>query len=127
MTVGAPEERYLSLYLDEASKRLRSMEESVAVLTRGPNPPALDTLHRCAHSMKGMSAMMGFTVLASIARRIEETLGAVRLGGPAAPPYDVASLQRRVIVLRRGVTGVARRAALRPPGRDDLSRPLPAS
>ncbi len=59
MLCGGPEQ-YLPTYLAEASKRLGMMEESVAALIDAPGAPVIDRLLLCAHTMKGMSAMMGY-------------------------------------------------------------------
>ncbi len=124
MAAFMPEERHVSLYVEEASKRLRTMEESLAALAHGPSPPAIETLRHCAHTLKGMSAMMGYSTLASMARTLQDNLAPVTPGA-AAPRCDLESLQGLIGGLRQGVDEISRRGAPHPPESNAPSRPRP--
>ncbi len=127
MRAFVPEERHVSLYLQEASKRLRTMEEALAALAHGPNPSAIDTLRHCAHTLKGMSAMMGYSTLASMARTIQDSLPPAKPEGPAAPRCDLENLQRLIGVFRTGLDEISRRKACPAPDGNGPSHPLPDS
>lgn len=111
MTDYLTEEKFITMYLGEASERLRTMEQSVDELTRSRSAAAVDALLRCAHSMKGMSAMMGYTELASVASDIERYLGQVSAGERPAIRDDVESVRARLAFLRTAIAEIAQRGA----------------
>ncbi|HWH14598.1 MAG TPA: Hpt domain-containing protein, partial [Miltoncostaeaceae bacterium] len=78
-------QEYLGLFLDESRENLQSLNASILDLERRPDDPseALNTIFRVAHSLKGMSATMGFDRMAGLTHRMEEVLSALRDG--AAP------------------------------------------
>ncbi|MCA9851508.1 MAG: Hpt domain-containing protein, partial [Dehalococcoidia bacterium] len=78
-------QEYLGLFLDESRENLQALNASILDLEREPDNPgeALNTIFRAAHSLKGMSATMGFEEMAKLTHRMEEVLSALRDG--AAP------------------------------------------
>lgn len=78
-------QEYLGLFLDESRENLQSLNASILELERAPEDPseALNTIFRVAHSLKGMSATMGFDRMAGLTHRMEEVLSKLRDG--AAP------------------------------------------
>lgn len=75
-------QEYLGLFLDESRENLQSLNASLLELERAPDDPAdaLNTIFRVAHSLKGMSATMGFDRMAGLTHRMEEVLSALRDG-----------------------------------------------
>ncbi len=78
-------QEYLGLFLDESRENLQALNASILDLERAPDDPgeALNTIFRVAHSLKGMSATMGFERMAGLTHRMEEVLSKLRDG--AAP------------------------------------------
>lgn len=76
-------QEYLGLFLDESRENLQSLNASILDLERDPEDPAeaLNTIFRVAHSLKGMSATMGFDRMAGLTHRMEEVLSSLRDGG----------------------------------------------
>lgn len=75
-------QEYLGLFLDESRENLQSLNASLLDLERAPEDPseALNTIFRVAHSLKGMSATMGFDRMAGLTHRMEEVLSSLRDG-----------------------------------------------
>lgn len=75
-------QEYLGLFLDESRENLQALNASILDLEREPDEPseALNTIFRVAHSLKGMSATMGFERMAGLTHRMEEVLSALRDG-----------------------------------------------
>jgi two-component system chemotaxis sensor kinase CheA len=71
--------RYLDLFLSEARNHTEQMEE---ILIRLPNEediaPFLYELFRHAHSLKGMSASMGYGAISQLTHALEEIFSALR-------------------------------------------------
>jgi two-component system, chemotaxis family, sensor kinase CheA len=78
-------QEYLGLFLDESRENLQALNASILDLERDPDDSqeALNVIFRVAHSLKGMSATMGFEAMAGLTHRMEEVLSALRDG--AAP------------------------------------------
>jgi two-component system, chemotaxis family, sensor kinase CheA len=84
---------HLGMFLDESRENLQALNASLLDLERdGTDREALGTLFRAAHSLKGMSAAMGFDGMAALAHRMEEVLSAVRDGGAPVTPALVEAL-----------------------------------
>jgi len=67
--------KYLALYLSEARDHLQNMERMIESLEAGEGGDvALNELFRSAHSLKGMSAAMGQTVISERAHALEDLL-----------------------------------------------------
>jgi two-component system chemotaxis sensor kinase CheA len=77
-------EKYKDLYLTEARAHVAAMEEGVAALADSPmDSEVLTGIGRAAHTLKGMSAMMGYEELAQLAGGVERLMDARRLGARA--------------------------------------------
>lgn len=73
---------YLGLFLDESRENLQQLNASLLAMERdAADRDALTTVFRVAHSLKGMSATMGFTAMAGLTHRMEEVLTGLRDGG----------------------------------------------
>jgi two-component system chemotaxis sensor kinase CheA len=73
---------YLGLFLDESRESLQTLNRSLLALERDAGDrEALNTIFRVAHSLKGMSATMGFDRMAELTHRMEEVLTILRDGG----------------------------------------------
>ena len=104
---------YLGLFLDESGESLQALNASLLDLERAPaDPEPLTVIFRVAHSLKGMSATMGFESMAGLTHRMEEVLAAMRDdGAPVTPAVSDAlfacldTLQEMVDRVAAGDTG----------------------
>jgi len=72
---------YLSMFLDESKENLQNLNQSLLQLENSPNNLALlDEIFRVAHTLKGMSATMGFTNVADLTHEMENVLDKLRKG-----------------------------------------------
>jgi two-component system chemotaxis sensor kinase CheA len=73
--------KYLKLFISESSDHLQKMDNLLLELERSPQERSLiDNLFREAHSMKGMSASMGFAQISTVSHRLEDFLDRLRKG-----------------------------------------------
>jgi two-component system chemotaxis sensor kinase CheA len=80
-------EKYKDLYLTEAYAHVAAMEEGVAALgDSAADSELLSSISRAAHTLKGMSATMGYEELAQLAGGVERLMDARRLEARAGAP-----------------------------------------
>ncbi len=73
--------RYLELYLSESQDSLRLLGQGLLALESGGDPRvAVEEAFRAAHTIKGMSATMGFRTVTDICHQLEDRLDDVRAG-----------------------------------------------
>lgn len=71
--------QYLSIFIDEAGEHLQSLNENMLKLEQAPEDIGIvQVIFRSAHTLKGMSATMGFEDLASLTHDMENVLDLVR-------------------------------------------------
>lgn len=73
------ESEYKKIYIQESDELLSLMNKGLLVLEREPaNSEALNSIFRSAHTLKSMSASMGFAPIAELAHKMEDVLDALR-------------------------------------------------
>ena len=73
--------KYVKMYVSESQDRLQRMDGLLLALEQdGSDRGAIDTLFREAHSIKGMSASMGYEELSRVSHRMEDFLEQFRGG-----------------------------------------------
>lgn len=73
--------QYLSIFIDEAGEHLQALNENLLRLEQQPEDISIvQVIFRSAHTLKGMSATMGFEDLASLTHEMENVLDLVRNG-----------------------------------------------
>jgi two-component system chemotaxis sensor kinase CheA len=73
--------RYLELYYSESQDHLRALGRGLLALELGDEPQAaVEEAFRAAHTIKSMSATMGFRAVTEICHRLEDRLDDVRAG-----------------------------------------------
>jgi two-component system, chemotaxis family, sensor kinase CheA len=73
--------QYLSIFIDEANEHLQALNENMLKLEQHPADIGIvQVIFRSAHTLKGMSATMGFEDLASLTHEMENVLDMVRNG-----------------------------------------------
>lgn len=71
--------QYLSMFIDESRDHLQAMNEHLLSLESSPEDITIvQNIFRSAHTLKGMSATMGFEDLASLTHEMENVLDLVR-------------------------------------------------
>lgn len=71
--------QYLSMFIDEANDHLQALNEHMLELENQPDDVGIvQVIFRSAHTLKGMSATMGFEDLASLTHQMENVLDLVR-------------------------------------------------
>src|SRR5262249_5390849 len=71
--------KYKALFYNESQDRLASLDQSILVLEKNPaDLERIDEMFRAFHSIKGMAASMGFTLVANLAHALEDLLESAR-------------------------------------------------
>lgn len=72
---------YLSMFIDESNDHLQSLNDNLLRLENAPDDLTIvQDIFRSAHTLKGMSATMGFEDLARLTHEMENVLDLVRNG-----------------------------------------------
>ncbi|MGC1460504.1 MAG: chemotaxis protein CheA [Steroidobacteraceae bacterium] len=94
-------EQFHAGFFEEAFESLDSMENSLLQLDPGtPNPEAINSIFRVAHSIKGGSGMFSFTEVASFTHTLETVLDELRAGRMSATRPIIDLLLKSTDVLR---------------------------
>ena len=100
--------KYVKMYVSESQDRLQRMDGLLLALEQdGSDRGAIDTLFREAHSIKGMSASMGYEELSRVSHRMEDFLEQFRGGKGRLERRSVDTLFEGVDLLRRAVEEIA--------------------
>ena len=71
--------QYLEVFIDESKEHLQSCNDNLLALEQSPHDLAIvNEIFRNAHTLKGMSATMGFEDLADLTHKMENVLDAIR-------------------------------------------------
>jgi two-component system chemotaxis sensor kinase CheA len=71
--------QYLSMFIDESREHLQALNDNLMSLESSPEDVSIvHNIFRSAHTLKGMSATMGFEDLASLTHEMENVLDLVR-------------------------------------------------
>ncbi|HLS06499.1 MAG TPA: chemotaxis protein CheA [Bacillota bacterium] len=71
--------QYLDVFIDESMEHLETINEEVLELEKNPeNEDIIEKIFRAAHTLKGMSATMGYQNLADLTHDLEEVFDAIR-------------------------------------------------
>lgn len=71
---------YRSLYVAESRENHESIVSNLLILEQGTDSHAIDEIFRSAHSLKGMSASMGFMHMEEICHALEDVFSQIRSG-----------------------------------------------
>src|SRR5690625_4243900 len=71
--------QYLDIFIDESMEHLETLNEEVLKLEKdSENEDIIEVIFRAAHTLKGMSATMGFQAVADLTHNLEEVFDAIR-------------------------------------------------
>lgn len=72
-------EQYLGVFIDESKEYVQSLNESLLKLEKNPhNEDVINETFRALHTLKGMSATMGFDSMSKLCHKMEQLLDKVR-------------------------------------------------
>jgi two-component system chemotaxis sensor kinase CheA len=96
--------RYLELYLSESQDHMRALGQGLLELESGTDVQnAVEAAFRAAHTIKGMSATMGFRQVTEICHQLEDLLDDVRSGRLRATREVVDELLARADGLEHAI------------------------
>lgn len=100
--------QYLGIFLDEAREHLQAMNEGLLALETNPKDSAvIERVFRAAHTLKGMSATMGFSAVAELTHAMENVLDKFRQKQVEVKPESMDVLFRCLDVLEGFTNAVA--------------------
>ncbi|MGE5554064.1 MAG: chemotaxis protein CheA [Betaproteobacteria bacterium] len=100
--------QYLGIFLDEAREHLQAMNEGLLALETNPKDSAvIERIFRAAHTLKGMSATMGFSAVAELTHAMESVLDKFRQKQLEVKPESMDVLFRCLDVLEGFTNAVA--------------------
>ncbi|WP_458415291.1 chemotaxis protein CheW [Schinkia sp. CFF1] len=71
--------QYLEMFIDESKEHLQAINENLLALENDPNDMSIvNEIFRSAHTLKGMSATMGYEDLANLTHKMENVLDGIR-------------------------------------------------
>jgi two-component system chemotaxis sensor kinase CheA len=95
--------RYAQLFLSESSEQLSEINSALLELEGGAVDVAVARLFRAVHSMKGMSAAMGYSSVADLSHELETLFDRLRNASLAVTPALVDTLFAGVDALEEAV------------------------
>lgn len=99
--------QYLSMFIDEANDHLQALNEHMLELENQPDDVGIvQVIFRSAHTLKGMSATMGFEDLASLTHQMENVLDLVRNNQLAMDSFIFDTLFRSLDALEAMVSDI---------------------
>nr|WP_289037403.1 chemotaxis protein CheA [uncultured Allobacillus sp.] len=73
--------QYLGIFIDESNENLQKVNDGLLDLEKDPtNMEHIEVIFRAAHTLKGMSATMGYEDLTTLTHQMEDVLDLVRNG-----------------------------------------------
>lgn len=100
--------QYMGMFLEESREHLENLNRCVLELENDPNNlGVLDEIFRSAHTIKGMSATMGFTAIAELTHEMENILDLLRKSELKANAEIIDTVFKCVDTLEQLVENVA--------------------
>ncbi|MDF2814963.1 MAG: cheA 1 [Paenibacillus sp.] len=99
--------QYLSMFIDESKEHLQAINENLLKLEASPEDISIvQVIFRSAHTLKGMSATMGFEDLALLTHEMENVLDLVRNNKLHMNPFIFDTIFRSVDSLETMVNDI---------------------
>jgi two-component system chemotaxis sensor kinase CheA len=100
--------QYMGMFLEESREHLQTLNRCLLDLENDPgNLSVLDEIFRSAHTIKGMSATMGFTAIAELTHEMESILDLLRKNVLKVNPDIIDTVFKCVDTLEQLVESVA--------------------
>ncbi|GGJ11099.1 chemotaxis protein CheA [Alicyclobacillus cellulosilyticus] len=91
---------YLQAFLDESEENIQLLNEGCMALESGQRDDGLfSAMFRAAHTLKGMSATMGYQAMSQLTHRLEDVLSALRAAPDRTTQAHIDALFRAVDAL----------------------------
>ncbi len=120
--------QYGELFLSESREHISAINHLLLALERNPGAAEpVEGMFRAVHTIKGMSATMGYRVVADLAHEMENLMERVRQGRAAAGPELVDLLFAAADALERAVELAVEEGDAQQPGIDALLARLRAA
>ena len=100
-------QRYAELFRAEARERLAEMNTSLLALERGEGADRVAELFRAVHTVKGMSAAMGYVPVRDLSHALETLLDLLRRGAMPVTPAVIETLFESVDTLESAIVSVS--------------------
>jgi len=99
--------QYLSMFIDESREHLQAMNDNMLALENAPDDISIvQNMFRSAHTLKGMSATMGFEDIASLTHEMENVLDLVRNNKLKMEDYTFETIFQSLDALEAMVTDI---------------------
>ena len=113
--------RYADLFLTESREHLSAMNHALLALESSPQASEpVGAIFRAVHTVKGMSATMGYRAVTDLAHELESVLDRVRRGELPVTPDVMELLFEAADALEQGIEGAVQRG---PSGSDETAMP----
>lgn len=100
--------QYMGMFLEEAREHLQSLNRCLLELENDPrNLTLLDEIFRSAHTIKGMSATMGFAAVAELTHEMENILDLLRKGKLPGNEFILDTLFKCIDTLEQLIENIA--------------------
>lgn len=100
--------QFLDIFIDESNEHLETLYEQLLLLEKEPeNAEIIDEMFRAAHTIKGMSATMGYETIATLTHHLENVFDGMRENNISAQPIVIDHSLQSVDVLNEMVKSVA--------------------
>jgi len=96
--------KYAALFLTESQEQLLEINNALLDLERGESDASVARLFRAVHSMKGMSAAMGYNSVAELSHEMETLFDKLRTGALVVTPVIVDTLFAGADALEQAVS-----------------------
>lgn len=100
--------QYLDIFIDESTEHLDTLYEQLLELEKQPEEKSIiEEIFRAAHTLKGMSATMGFDDLANLTHKLENVFDGIRYDKIQVQPDMMDDLFQAVDQLNEMVSDIA--------------------
>lgn len=101
-------EEYKEMFISESREHLAVLNQAMLELERNPeNTEVINEIFRSAHTLKGMSATMGYENISELSHRMESMLDKIRQGSMSVTPDFIDTLFDCLDLLENMVEAVA--------------------
>lgn len=115
--------RYAELFRTESREQLTAINRALLELEQGSDPAEpISAIFRAVHTVKGMSATMGYGAVAEFSHELESLLDKMRQGEQTISPELMDALFAGADALEEGIEGATEENAMTPVMRQALER-----
>ncbi|HEX6134534.1 MAG TPA: chemotaxis protein CheW [Longimicrobiales bacterium] len=118
--------KFVDLYVSETQEHIRLLQRSLIELEAGAGSDTVAEAFRAAHTLKGISAAMGYDAVADLAHRLEDRLDAIRAGTLRAEAEVIDALLAGADELEDAISGAVLTTPSGPHGPTPESAERPA-